>query len=175
LWVEQKWKNGGRRNAVCSRAALVSSRNIKKSESIRRKFMQLQKWHKRIRKLEYKLSVPLKGRNVESEGEMGGVGVASQTGVNLPRLAVAQTHPNPRGSVRSLWLWTVRGKYHRGTNDKSSFLAQLSPPPPHSRTTTFSCPPNQEHCILLITLTETHGSYQGKIHQHFFFTILTAD
>ena len=47
----------------------------------------------------------------------------------------------------SVWLWTVRGKYHRSTNDKSSFLVQLSPPPTHSRTTTFSSSPHQEHRI----------------------------
>jgi len=79
----EEWR---KEDAVCSKSAAGI---FKKSESIRRKFKQPQKCHKRFRKLEYKLSVSLKGRKIESEGEMGGVRVASQTGPNLPRLAVA--------------------------------------------------------------------------------------
>ncbi len=100
-------------DAVCSKSAAGI---FKKSESIRRKIMQPQKNYKQFRKLEYKRSVPLKGRKVESEGEMGGVCAASQTGVNLPRLAVAQTHPNPRGSVRRLAVdraWEIPSEHKR--------------------------------------------------------------
>jgi len=68
----EEWR---KEDAVCSKSAAGI---FKKSESIRRKFKQPQKCHKRFRKLEYKLSVSLKGRKIESEGEMGGVRVASQ-------------------------------------------------------------------------------------------------
>jgi len=44
--------------------------------------------------------------------------------------------------------WTVRGNYHRSTNDKSSFLVHLSPPHLYSRTTTFSYTPQKEHRFL---------------------------
>ena len=52
--------------------------------------------------------------------------------------------------------WTVRGNYHRSTNDKSSFLAHLSPPPTHSRTTTFSSYPHQEYRLFTNFRSQKH-------------------
>ena len=168
--MEQKWKNG--KGGRC-RMQQVSSRNTQKSESIRRKFVQPQKNHKQFREPEYKLSVPLKGRKVESEGEMGCVCIASQTGVYLPRLAVAQTHPNSRRSVRPSGRGPCVGNTigAQTTNRRFSFTFRpqhptLAPPP-------SPAPPIKNFVFSLISFTETHGSYQGKINQLLSFTILT--
>jgi len=100
---------------------------------------------------------------------MGGVCIVSQTGVNLPRLAVAQTHPNPRRSVRPSGCWTVRGKSigAQTTNRRFSFIFrphQPTPAPPPS-----PAPPAENIVFSLTSLAETHGSYQGKINQTTFF------
>ena len=153
----------------------VSTRNIQKSESIRRKFTQPQKYHKRFRKVEYKLTVPSHRRNVESEGEMGGVGVASQAGVNLPRLAVAQTHPNPRRSVRPSGCGPCVGNTIGAQTTNRRFSLTFRPNPPHSPPPPSPAPPSKNIVFSLISLAETHGSYQGKIKQRLSFTILTAD
>lgn len=72
----------------------------------------------------------------------------------------------------SVWLWTVRGKYHRSTNDKSSFLLHLSPPPPHSRTTTFSSSPQREHRIFTNFRSQKHmARTKVKIKHHLLSTL----
>lgn len=80
-------------------AASQQPLSTQKSKSIHGKSTRLPKYRRRVRQQEYKLLVPLKSQKIESESEMEGVCVASQTGVNLPRLAVAQTHPNPRAGL----------------------------------------------------------------------------
>ena len=69
-------------------------------------------------------------------------------------------------------LWTVRGKYYRSTNDKSSFLAHLSPPPTHSRTTTFSSYPHQEYRLFTNFHSQKHmARTKVKIRYHLLSTL----
>jgi hypothetical protein len=78
----------------------------------------------------------------------------------------------------SVWLWTVRGKYHRSTNDKRQIVVSRTPFAPNHPTLApppSPTPPTKNIVFSLTSLAETHGSYQGKIDQPLYYTILTAD
>jgi hypothetical protein len=159
-------------DAVCSKSAAGTFKNLNQ-------FAENSSSHKNTTsgsvRIDYKQSVPLKGRKVESEGEVGDVCAASQTGVNLPRLAVAQTHPNPRGSVRPSGCGPCVGNTIGAQTTNRRFLLAFRPHQPTLAPPPSPAPPTKNIVFSLISLAETHGSYQGKIHQPLSFIIPTAD
>jgi hypothetical protein len=106
---------------------------------------------------------------------MGDVCVASQTGVNLPRLAVAQTHPNPRRSVRPSGCGPCVGNTIGAQTTNRRFSLNLRPHQPTLAPPSSPPPPTKNIVFSLISFVETHGSYQGRIINLLSFTILTAD
>ena len=136
-------------------AAKSAAGIIRKSKSIHRKFTQPQKstcgfisqaanclYHRMVEKSSQKVRCRLYALRVKPEPIFRGW-------LWHKRIRI-------RAGLCVRLLWTVRGKYHRSTNDKSSFLVRLSPPPPHSRTTTFSSYPHQEHRIFTNFHSQKH-------------------
>jgi hypothetical protein len=94
---------------------------------------------------------------------------------NLPRLAVAQTHPNPRRSVRPSGCGPCVGNTIGAQTTNRRFSLTFAPNHPTLGPPPSPTPPTKNIVFSLTSLAETHGSYQGKINQPHSFTILTAD
>ena len=106
-----------------------------------------------LHELEYRLPVSQQYRKVESESKEGVYAFASQPGVNLPRLAVAQTHPNPRRSVRPSSSGPCVGNTIGAQTTNRRFSLTFRPLHPTPAPPPSPPPPNEN---IVFSLTSTH-------------------